>query len=378
MDQQQNSEMPESKSDEPTLFLIGDPNSGAESGEIDVVFVHGWLGSVNGTWTWEGKDNKEEFYWPLELWNDLNTKVCSARVWVLGYNAPLREKNLPKFARRFLNRFLPKVEETLRGEQTDIQLSLKQRAEFLCQGLLEGDDRLGDRPIVFVAHSLGGLMVKAMLEREWISRGDKSRILSQTKAVVFLGTPHSGSSLANLAETLAKGAISGTGMLGMALATSLGAPMLFPGCSVGNKLAKWILGPSATTKSLKDDNPELFDLMRSYRKIARERSIETLPCFETVRYKGTIVVSQSSADPGLGDSVAIMGADHATICKPSSGDSPVYRMVRWVIVRAATKAQRATNVRCSMNQAIAVLRMMRASRFPMLPRFVWRRVYSPN
>ncbi|MDF0674071.1 MAG: hypothetical protein P0120_06980 [Nitrospira sp.] len=190
----------------------------------------------------------------------------------------------------------------MRGEQTDIQLSLKQRAEFLCQGLLEGDDRLGDRPIVFVAHSLGGLMVKAMLEREWISRGDKSRILSQTKAVVFLGTPHSGSSLANLAETLAQGAISGTGMLGMALANSLGSPMSIPGDSVGNKLAKWILGPSATTESLKDDNPELFDLMKSYRAISRERSIETLSYFETMNYMGVaIVVSQSSADPGLVD-----------------------------------------------------------------------------
>jgi hypothetical protein len=370
MDLQQDREMSEANRDEPMLLLIGDPNSGAEPGEIDVVFVHGWLGSVNGTWTWENREKKEEFYWPLELWRDLNDKVCSARVWVLGYNAPVREMNLPKFVRRFLSRFLPK--EILRGEQTDIQLSLKQRAEFLCQGLLEGDDRLGGRPIVFVAHRLGGLMVKAMLEREWISRGDKSRILMQTKAVVFLGTPHSGSSLANLAETLSQVITGVSQTIGTALANSLGAPIWFPGGAVGNKLAVWILGSSATMKSLKSDNPELFDLMKSYRSIAREQSIETLSCFETENYRSAaIVVSQSSADPGLGDTIAIMGANHVTISKPNSCDSPVYRVVRRVIVRAATKAQRATKRPVFDEQASKILRIMRASRFPMLPRFVW-------
>ena len=49
MEPQQNIEMSELESDEPKLLLIGDPNCGAESDEIDVVFVHGWLGSVNGT-----------------------------------------------------------------------------------------------------------------------------------------------------------------------------------------------------------------------------------------------------------------------------------------------------------------------------------------
>jgi hypothetical protein len=204
MDLQPNSEKSKSKSDEPALLLIGDTGNGVQFGEIDVVFVHGLLGSVDGTWTWKDPDTKEEFYWPLELWRDLDTKVCPAQVWVLGYNAPVRQVTFPKCVRKALKWLWPKAEEALRGEQSDIQLSLKQRAEFLCQGLLEGDDRLGDRPIVFVTHSLGGLMVKAMLEREWINRGDKSRILSQTKAVVFLGTPHSGSSLANMAETLSQ------------------------------------------------------------------------------------------------------------------------------------------------------------------------------
>ena len=58
------------------------------------------------------------------------------------------------------------------------------------------------RPLIFVAHSLGGIMVKEVLRRSETSReqGIQDIILS-TVAVVFLGTPHRGSpGLANLGE----------------------------------------------------------------------------------------------------------------------------------------------------------------------------------
>ncbi|KAF4546069.1 SesB-related regulatory protein [Lasiodiplodia theobromae] len=55
-----------------------------------------------------------------------------------------------------------------------------------------------ERPIVFVAHSLGGLVVEQAL---LISRGSSELhvkdILEGTFAIVFMGTPHHGSNLAN-------------------------------------------------------------------------------------------------------------------------------------------------------------------------------------
>src|SRR5262249_54088720 len=146
--------------------------------------------------------------------------------------------------------FSPERDQKIWGEQSDITLSLKQRAEYLCRGLLDGKDRLGDRPIVFIAHSLGGLMVKAMLEREWVTRGDESRILRQTRAVTFLGTPHSGSALADVAETLSIGVEKGAKTLASVLVTVLGGGPFVIGASgtVGEMLARWVVGPSDTVK----------------------------------------------------------------------------------------------------------------------------------
>jgi hypothetical protein len=58
------------------------------------------------------------------------------------------------------------------------------------------------RPIIFVAHSLGGIMVKEVLRRAETSREQSIHdIILSTAAVIFLGTPHRGSpGLANLGE----------------------------------------------------------------------------------------------------------------------------------------------------------------------------------
>jgi pimeloyl-ACP methyl ester carboxylesterase len=55
-------------------------------------------------------------------------------------------------------------------------------------------ERPKGRSIVFVAHSLGGLLVKEVLHRsQQAGEADLNDIVESTKAVVFLGTPHRGS-----------------------------------------------------------------------------------------------------------------------------------------------------------------------------------------
>ncbi|KAL3299673.1 NAD(P)-binding domain protein [Colletotrichum asianum] len=60
------------------------------------------------------------------------------------------------------------------------------------------------RPVIFVAHSLGGLLVKEVLRRSHYSDETELRdIIMSTKGVMFLGTPHRGSQeLAKLGETV--------------------------------------------------------------------------------------------------------------------------------------------------------------------------------
>ena len=62
--------------------------------------------------------------------------------------------------------------------------------------LLFALDRKRDqtRPLVFVAHSLGGIVVKEMLSRSSTSESQALRsVVERTAAVIFLGTPHRGS-----------------------------------------------------------------------------------------------------------------------------------------------------------------------------------------
>lgn len=52
-----------------------------------------------------------------------------------------------------------------------------------------------DRPLIFVAHSLGGLIVKQALVEAWKTKADgRQRNLHQAcRAIIFFGTPHRGS-----------------------------------------------------------------------------------------------------------------------------------------------------------------------------------------
>ena len=72
---------------------------------------------------------------------------------------------------------------------------------------LYGVSRLGSspRPIILVAHSLGGVVVKEMLSLAHNSGDDRIKSVAQsTAAVVFLGTPHRGSQWAKLGDTASK------------------------------------------------------------------------------------------------------------------------------------------------------------------------------
>ncbi|OCL01768.1 hypothetical protein AOQ84DRAFT_425923 [Glonium stellatum] len=63
-------------------------------------------------------------------------------------------------------------------------------------------ERMLDRPLIFIAHSLGGIVVKEMLARSSAStETELKNVVDSTAAVIFLGTPHRGSpDLAALGE----------------------------------------------------------------------------------------------------------------------------------------------------------------------------------
>jgi protein SERAC1 len=64
------------------------------------------------------------------------------------------------------------------------------------------DDKARQRPLIFIAHSLGGIIVKEMLAISSGSDETARSILCCTRSIIFLGTPHRGSpDLASLGES---------------------------------------------------------------------------------------------------------------------------------------------------------------------------------
>lgn len=87
-------------------------------------------------------------------------------------------------------------------------LSLQQYAHYIHGELMKAG--VGTRPVVFVGHSMGGLIVKHILSEEYEewelcgglrSSDYASPMLYQTKGIVFFSTPHKGSPIVKWNKT---------------------------------------------------------------------------------------------------------------------------------------------------------------------------------
>lgn len=111
--------------------------------------------------------SSSDVFWPASLLKD----VCPlARILVWGYDT-----HITKGIVSAVN------QNSLFSHAKDFLLALRRERDL-------------DMPIIFIAHSLGGIVVKDMLAQSKSSEEAESvNILSSTSAVVFLGTPHRGS-----------------------------------------------------------------------------------------------------------------------------------------------------------------------------------------
>jgi len=153
---------------------------------------------------------------------------------------------------------------------------------------------LGQRPLVFVTHSLGGILAKMILrasadadDEDWVA------VSTATKLVIFLSTPHIGASIANIVDAV-------------------------PGASKHIKL-------------LGNETGMLEDLNKAYRKFCTANSGHVTKVYyeKHTTYKAVLVVSRESADPGIpGANPVAVDRDHISICKPKDRDDVVYRGIK--------------------------------------------------
>ncbi|EXM06068.1 hypothetical protein NOF04DRAFT_17552 [Fusarium oxysporum II5] len=149
----------------------------AESDNIDIVFVHGLKGDCQKTWTDKSSGNP----WPKTL---LPLEIETARVLTYSYDSTVTGK-----------------------DDVPSQNRISNHAYNLVTALasLRQSDNTNERPIIFVCHSLGGLVCQdALVTAKQRSEQHLQDIVNFTRGVIFLGTPHHGSSLAKIGELVSR------------------------------------------------------------------------------------------------------------------------------------------------------------------------------
>lgn len=164
---------------------------------------------------------------------------------------------------------------------------------------LAAQEQLRSAPLVILAHSFGGLVVKSLLRSAENSSNDQyKQIFDRVRSVVFFGTPHSGAILAN----------------------------------IGN-FWDGFFKPSAASKTLDLDNPNLRELNIAYRELAARRDIAHLVFYEA-RPMGKlgIIVSAASADPGVSNQTLVaVDANHVELTHLKSKISGEFQAISKLI-----------------------------------------------
>lgn len=172
--------------------------------------------------------------------------------------------------------------------------TLQERGAETLQKLIAAG--VGERPIIWVAHSMGGLLVKQMLVEAKKSSDPRVRAMAEkTSGIVFYSVPHRGVSMANMRPSV-----------------------------------EIILQPSIEVQQLRQDSPQLLKLHEQFKSFVEKQNVAVLSFAETLKSKvglrwTSLLVPPDSADPGLGE-LHHLPADHLNTCKPETHDSLAYRL----------------------------------------------------
>jgi pimeloyl-ACP methyl ester carboxylesterase len=207
------------------VLPVGTP----EHAVLDVVFIHGLDGDARKTWS---RKEKESF-WPK--W--LAEEFVDVAVWTVDHDA---------WSSGWRGRSMP-----MQDRAVNLMTQLQNHG-------------IGERPLCFVTHSMGGLLAKEILLHAADARTEFAVFAAETKGVVFLATPHTGAGLTKAVEALG---------------------VLYRG--------------TPAISDLEHNQPYLRHLNDRYRNWVDEVKVQNLVFFETHRTSGMRVVDETSANPGL-------------------------------------------------------------------------------
>ncbi|KAG9759988.1 hypothetical protein KCU73_g3113, partial [Aureobasidium melanogenum] len=262
------------------LFEIFDAAAGLERPadeesmrHVDVVAVHGLMGHWENTWN-VGNSHSDPMFLRDRIPADLSRINVRARVFSYGYDSAVFSRSV---------------------------VTIDQAADMLL-GRLLGKRRTSEeknRPIVFIAHSLGGLVVKQAMIQAWTRNEYYKDLLESVKGYV-------------------------------------------PYLSLGFR------GNSKFLESLSSKSADWMRISRDF--VHRATSLQIRTFYETDRLGNVIVVDESSATMNLPNELALplAGSNHVTICKFSASENQRYEPVKDALedlVRAGLEiTQRASNM----------------------------------
>ncbi|KAI1173966.1 hypothetical protein F4777DRAFT_413626 [Nemania sp. FL0916] len=234
---------------------------------LEIIFVHGLQGGSRKTWSLHPTDPLT--YWPSE-WLPHEPGFRHARIHSFGYDS-----DWSKAASSSL---------TVHDFALALLADLKHSQAF---------KRNGDTPIVFVAHSMGGLVIKKAYLLATRNEAYK-HIASRIHTMYFLGTPHRGSDSAAYLSTY----------LSLSLPT----------------------GAKSFVRELMPDSQTVHDINYEFRHACAP--LKLFSFFESVRTAGIMIVEKQSAIIGLpNEEEQYLPADHRHLCKFESDQDPGYLIV---------------------------------------------------
>lgn len=242
--------------------------------------------SVSGN-EWRNQDTSEEYTncWPMEWLPD---DYPDSRIIGIDYTSAVTEwsANFTKYC-------------PCEKGQGHIDV----RAGTLMERIAAAD--VGNqRPIVWIGHSMGGLLTKLILLKSLDSQDEKAQQLAKnTKGIVFLGTPHRGSPIAKWKQHM-----------------------------------QMILSPSIEVKEMEENSPKLLEMHRrfmgclhTFLKHVKVVSVaEGSPTMLTTFKFPLRIVTEESSRIDFGD-FYLLKDDHLSLSKPIYRQSFLYQRLLHVI-----------------------------------------------
>jgi hypothetical protein len=155
--------------------------------DIDIIAIHGLATKAPDTWTWSPRKSPWATIWST------NTPHARPVNWLA--DSDMLPAKVGERARIFTYNWPSKM------FQKSVPTTLEESAQHLLDGIESHLARHGDRPILFVASCLGGIILIKALEIDR-TRNKFQDVVKATRGIIFLGTPFYGTSFEDMPSQL--------------------------------------------------------------------------------------------------------------------------------------------------------------------------------